>query len=364
MTRHCAYAITLRRLTAVVAILGSAALSGEKQVKAARTPEAVRLTTTGDNSMPAYSPDGRYIAYAHGPQNAASVFVMNADGTGQRPVTTNVAVSTVEHRWLKWSPDGGSILFTGYSSDSLYESVFVVAVNGSGEAVNISGSSTAAIYPDWSADGTRVIFARPSGICTVQLSDRAEAPLTQSLITWGDQWPRYSPDGSQIVFDRRVDDLSTTHLALMNADGSGLFDLTSDLQFEDVRPQWSPDGKSLLFIRSNEYPFDAFVMVYDLRRRTMIQLTSAFNVDLEPAWSPNGRRIAFSSEYAYTLHNGDLFVVNSDATRPVQLTDTVESEGPPSWSPKGQRLAFDAAPDLHCPTCGSEIYVLTAAADQ
>src|SRR5947208_14738955 len=72
----------------------------------------VRLTSTQTNDhSPAYSPDGSKIAFKRNSDAfgvVSDVYVMNADGSNQTPVTTGGKVDTFE---IAWSPDGTKILF-------------------------------------------------------------------------------------------------------------------------------------------------------------------------------------------------------------------------------------------------------------
>ncbi|NHC23328.1 hypothetical protein G6553_09100 [Nocardioides sp. IC4_145] len=69
-----------------------------------------RLTSRGTNHEPAWSPNGRRIAYVHEIRGRRDAWVMDADGTDQRAVTTTGAVASAG---VAWSPDGRRLAFTG-----------------------------------------------------------------------------------------------------------------------------------------------------------------------------------------------------------------------------------------------------------
>jgi TolB protein len=117
-----------------------------------------QLTSAGSNSDPAWSPDGRTIAFSSDRRHPVfpELFVMNADGSGQRPLTDQ----GVPGETPNWSPDSRRIAFSGFL-DQLY----VVNADGSGLAQLTSvpspaGEPTFSGHPVWSPDGRLIAFSR------------------------------------------------------------------------------------------------------------------------------------------------------------------------------------------------------------
>ncbi|MEP7325059.1 MAG: hypothetical protein ABI836_03845 [Gemmatimonadota bacterium] len=103
----------------------------------------------------------------------------------------------------------------------------------------------------------------------------------------------------------------------------------------------------IVFISDRDgYP-QLYVMNTDGTGVKLLPATQPGSVGL-PAVSPNGRQIAF-------VLNGDIWLMNADATGQVNLTNNPAYEGYPSWSPDGRRLAFSSDRDGH-----TEIYVMNA----
>jgi Tol biopolymer transport system component len=113
-------------------------------VDASDGSNAVRLTTAAAlNQMPSWSPDGTQIAFmsTREPGGYPSVFVMNADGTGQRDLTPkcdgmaaptcDVATSPWSSRAPAWSPNGAYIYFTGIRPGLPTEQIYVMRADGS-----------------------------------------------------------------------------------------------------------------------------------------------------------------------------------------------------------------------------------------
>jgi len=155
---------------------------------------------------------------------------------------------------------------------------------------------------------------------------------------------------SPMIAVTELDDSSlpvTSHVAVMNADGSGLRRVTFG-NVTDLNETWSPDGSRLAFERWTE---DANVDIFTAEAdgSGLHQLTSNPGIALSPAWSPDGRTIA------YATGRGRLFVMNADGRGKRLLTHMNGTKYPEpgdlSWSPDGRRVAFSA---------GDVIFVINA----
>jgi TolB protein len=130
----------------------------------------------------------------------------------------------------------------------------------------------------------------------------------------------------------------------MNADGSGKQTLTAFNSGSTVEyPRYSPDGTHIVFDASD--PTNQPTSYYDIYSMTttgahLKQLTSdtsGYN-DWGASFSPNGRKIAFISDRGGTF---DVWTMNADGTNPNQVT-TAASASDTSWSPDGNWILFDS----------------------
>lgn len=176
-----------------------------------------------------------------------------------------------------------------------------------------------------------------------------------------DFWPSYSPDGSKIAFQRNLAD-GNRDIFVINADGSGLRRLTTS-KAADRFPVWTPDGSHVVFASNRNDPnfakctspnycnFDVFEMNAD--GTNVRQLTSGFD-DFVPSVSPAGT-IAFMS---YRSGVSTVWTMAADGSQLQQLSPDSLEAGFPRWSPDGTRLAFE---NNACPTCAeSDIFLMNA----
>ena len=122
----------------------------------------------------------------------------------------------------------------------------------------------------------------------------------------------------------------------MNANGSGVTQLTRATASHEQHPAWSPDGRRIAYRSAGENDQDLFVMDADGSNPT--QLTDGPFEASDPAWSPDGKQIAF-------MCDADLCLIGPEEdSRPAQLLGTATAEFSPRWSPDGKWIAFARDP--------------------
>ena len=169
--------------------------------------------------------------------------------------------------------------------------------------------------------------------------------------------PDYSPDGARIAFASQGCNGCSSDIFIMNADGSGLTQVTHSEDFEESAPDWSPDGQQIAFYR---VPWDSYVgdiYIVDVNGANLKQVTNTpDNQDLDPQWLPDGR-IGF---WRGIVGTSDLFTINADGSGESNLTNTMDvHETEAVWSPNGAKIAYVENP-FDCSPCLKGIYVMNA----
>lgn len=202
---------------------------------------AVRLTAgPGWSTDPAWSPDGRRIAFTSDRSGNPQIYIMDADGSSQRRVTSTPGANYRS----AWSPDGQRIAFVNQRDGN--RGIYVMSADGTGpERITSQGGYND--DPAWSPDGIRIAFANglegSDGIWIMNADGSGRRQLTSN--TEGDRQPAWSPDGKRIALSRKYSS-SSRDIFLVNADGSGLIQLTQYYQIAED-PAWSPDGQKITF---------------------------------------------------------------------------------------------------------------------
>ncbi|NMB64765.1 MAG: DUF5050 domain-containing protein, partial [Spirochaetes bacterium] len=138
----------------------------------------------------------------------------------------------------------------------------------------------------------------------------------------------------KIVFVGYQSASSDGDIYVMNEDGSNIVNLTQTADHES-RPNWSPDGTKIYFIKYNAGVYDLYVMNQDgSNQQKIYSAVSGGDYNI----SPDGSKIALRS---WDGSDEEIYVINSDGTGLTIMTDNdLLDDACPSWSPDGNWIAF------------------------
>jgi Tol biopolymer transport system component len=254
--------------------------------------ENITNTPFGPENMPAWSPDGKKLAFARGWD--WNVWVRDLE-TGEEHFVTTSGLNDLS---LDWSPDGGWLLYTKRDEHYTQADLWCAPADGQGEEKPLTQMGTAKLGR-WLANGERIYFDAAGG--TFLMNGDASSPA----VGWDDRemdgpWPAKQPglssDGQKAAFYRGE---PAGEGQIMLYEQWGEWDKCRALTPDSGRyhyPTFSPDGRFVLFSgRQGTATFDLFVVPADGSRRLVRLLRCNYEADWGPQarWSPDGRRVAF-----------------------------------------------------------------------
>ncbi len=300
------------------------------------TGEATPVTAgPGVKLAPAILPSGQ-IAYLR--RGTASPGIFYGEGK-PGPAGANL-------RAPSWSPDGLHLVYSRYSSaPRAPEPKRIWSRNTNFEMYGTTE------LPAYDRTGDRLAVsdisaARVSSLLIVEEGKPAHTIYeSKELLLLAPQW---SPDGKQIVFGigaftafldfaaggkKPVDPVNGgAQVAIINADGTGFRIITKGPN-NNAFPSFSPDGQHVVYRTAG--PGGEGLRIMSLDGRAVTELSDQY--DNFPVWSPRGNLIAFIRR---TGGNFEVFTIHPDGTDLKQLTNTRGNEAHLAWSPDGERLLF------------------------
>ena len=313
--------------------------------------EEISPDAVGRDGRPLWSPDGTRLAFTstRGRETGASgldIYVAELGSSYVHRVTWDSTGGPP----ASWSPDGESIVFvSGFDGE-----IYLVDVAGGAKTRlttiddPVPYPATSFASPTFSPDGSRIAYVERShsyrsigswppkaipvyagAVFVTDLDGSHRTRLTNSLAPEGsptkwiddDQWPAWSPDGTQIAFSSDQGSDYFTDLFVINADGSGRHQITDGTD-KVLGPAWSPNGAMIA------WSGDRFSFVANIDGTNKITLGDV--VTSSPDWSSDGLHIAVSTSAGIaTVHpdGSDLTVLEPDAF----VSDPVLA--PPYWQP-------------------------------
>ncbi len=348
--------------------------------------ETVRQLTSGPDGdySPAWSPDGREIAFLRLSAKGRGLYVIPSLGGAERKINEHLFAFSAR---LAWTPDGKGLVMQGNNSPNEARSLYFV-VRETGEMRKLTNPPEGIYgdrFPALSPDGKMIAFCRATGIShgdlyliSINGGEPKRLTFDQALTTW----PTWTPDGREILsLSNRRGSIGTLENRLwrMPANGGephpidvGGRNLTAiaiskqgnrlawaenlrDMNIWQIEldgaqkptprqlvlstqqensPQYSPDGSKIVF--ASDRSGSPEIWVCDNEGGNLLQLTENTGSG-SPRWSPDGRQIVYDS---LIDGNAEICVINAEGGKPRRLTSDPAEDIVPSWSRDGQWIYF------------------------
>jgi serine/threonine protein kinase/dipeptidyl aminopeptidase/acylaminoacyl peptidase len=345
----------------------------------------LRLTTaTGEDGTPAWSPDGRFLAFLRRTDTATGYFIVPALGGTERPLRPSYGVPFSYGRSIDWSPDGRQLAIVDHAQANAPLNILLVTMEPREERALLAHPLPYMQNPVFSSDGHTLAFVGGRGFLAQDIyvmtlpSGEPRRLTTDGRHIAGITW---SANEREIVFSSNRGGLFAVWKVpieggepeLVNAVGEDAYSPTlsrrnGNLAYLHLRADWnlwrlpgpasampqepaaklifstreewqaaySPDDSRIAFVSSRSGSQEIWVSKSD--GTEAIQLTSFRGPPTgTPRWSPDGKWIAFDSR---VRGDSDIFVIATDGSAPTRITSEASEDVVPSWSRDGKWIYF------------------------
>jgi TolB protein len=280
-----------------------------------RAADAIVVALTGRPSF-----FGSQLAVVGSRGANKEIYVMDIDGESVRPVTRNGSINLSP----AWSPDGRRVAWTSYKRGN--PDVYVKDLVSGQTSVLSSrqGINTGAAY---SPDGALIALARSIDADAEIFLIDAVTGADKQRVTFGggiDVSPTWSPDGRYLAFSSERSGGSQIYL---HDTQTGESKRVSFVGGFNTDPVWSPDGTRIAYV-TREGNFD--IIVAGIDGSGAIRVTQDQGDNEDPCWSPDGRYLVFSST---RRGKEEIWLSTADGRHQVVLTDGSAGWTQPTWQP-------------------------------
>jgi len=290
---------------------------------------------------PAWSPDGKTIAYGKRTGRTYGLWVISAEGGEPTKVAVRGESGFLFRPFPLWSPDGKWILCPQSDKINLFD------VQGD-RKFKVAPPRKAGSFLAWSSDGKKMLLYRPSyddllGLKVVSASGGQPLDVAGHVPCYGTaMWSADSKtltvqggdeNGNVVVWIMPLSDDKPVPLMMDVSVGGRPFPFAV-----------SPEARKISFVVDREdRTQDLYIVPISLQEaRTTGPAVKIFDrwyregaFNVTASWSPDGNKLA-------VIHRRDIWIASSNGDTPVQITETPEMEIWPGWSPDGTMINYIA----------------------
>lgn len=332
----------LRGMT-VVALLATVLLAACVAPAADPTPTAIPPTSTPRPELPP-------IAYTADVDGNTDIYLIRPDGLSQQRITESIGID-----WAPAiSPDGTRLAFMSVRIGRQFDLFLLdITMGVAGAEANrltaLTNTPVSEFFPKWSPDGTQLVFhgyppdSQVTQIYTMDIAkalagdDDAITRLTDQPTN--DGFASFSPTGEEIVFVSERD--GNSELYLMDADGSNVRRLIID-PASDGFPTWHPDParRVIAFMSDRTGNFEIYLLDLDMYENgvadalTILEQPARLGMTGDPGdsgfpvFSPDGNQLAFANNIEFGY---DIYVLDLLTDRITRVTFNVGDDLYPDW---------------------------------
>ncbi len=278
------------------------------------SPGAVQVVSELDARFPTLYPGGDRIVFTRFFRSTSDfgLMSMTTAGTQEQALSdrwraTDFLVG-VDH--ATYSPNGAQLVFSAFNSDSGKREIYLLNMTEVPSAVTPDPAAPAVSplvlltngdaqydYPSFSPDASRVVVVRDTApnldqvvdpdVVIIDIATRTQRQITSDAGGFIETYPRFSPDGQTIIYNRALGTSPDDHdIVVTRADGSGVQTAIVGLPGVDERyPTYSPDGRYIAYAANPARQYDIFI--FDQQTSATFQLTANSREDDYPTvWLP------------------------------------------------------------------------------
>ncbi len=290
---------------------------------------------------PQVSPDGAWVAYTISTIDKAAeksdsdVWMVKWDGSERVRLTT----SKESESSPRWSPDGKWLAFLSSRANREEGTQVWLLPRAGGEATQLTSVKGSVNDYVWSPDSKSIVFVSATPGPETAAATGDPVVITRYL---------YKPDYEEGM--TRFNDNRRTHLFLVDVATGAVRQLTSG-DFYEHSPDWSPDGREVLFVSNREPNQDQFfnydIFAFRLAGGAIRRITATESAEFQPRYSPDGKRIVFLGtrrglrNLETNMEDTHVWVMNADGSGRREIGKAIDNrQNNPGWSVDGKSAIF------------------------